>query len=34
MPVIVDAENGLENFDLITPNEHLHNSEVRKKFGS
>lgn len=27
-PVIVDADNGLENFDLITPNEHLHISEV------
>jgi hypothetical protein len=27
-PVIVDTDNGLENFDLITPNEHLHNSEV------
>lgn len=26
---VVDAENGgLENFDLIGPNEHLHSSEV------
>ena len=29
-PVIVDVDNGLENFDLIAPNEHLHNSEVKK----
>ncbi|CAF0778069.1 unnamed protein product [Brachionus calyciflorus] len=27
-PVIVDLDSGLENFDLITPNEHLHNSET------
>ena len=27
-PVIVDTEAGMENFDLVTPNEHLHNSEV------
>jgi hypothetical protein len=27
-PIIVDQENGLENFDLLSPNEHLHNSEV------
>jgi hypothetical protein len=26
-PCIVDQENGMENFDLITPNEHLFNSE-------
>lgn len=26
--VIVDVENGLDHFDLITPNEHLHTSEV------
>jgi hypothetical protein len=26
---IVDPDYGLENFDLVTPNEHLHNSEVR-----
>ena len=28
MPIVVDPDNGIENFDLITPNEHLHNSEV------
>ena len=28
MPQVVDADNGIENFDLIAPNEHLHNSEV------
>lgn len=26
---IVDPDYGLDNFDLVTPNEHLHNSEVR-----
>ena len=31
LPFIVDTENGLENFDLITPNEHLHNNEVKFK---
>ncbi len=28
-PFIIDTEIGLENFDLITPNEHLHNNEVK-----
>jgi len=26
--VVVDSDNGLENFDLMSPNEHLHGSEV------
>ena len=30
-PIIVDQENGLESFDLLSPNEHLHNSEVIEK---
>jgi hypothetical protein len=27
--MIVDPEHGMQNFDLVTANEHLHHSEVR-----
>jgi hypothetical protein len=29
---VVDMDNGLENFDLMTPNEHLHSSETIRWF--
>ncbi|CAF3367996.1 unnamed protein product [Rotaria sp. Silwood1] len=30
-PVIVDPDVGIQNFDLVTPNEHLHHSETMRK---
>jgi hypothetical protein len=27
-PIVVDPDVGLDNFDLLTPNEHLHHCEV------
>ncbi|CAF4085833.1 unnamed protein product [Rotaria sp. Silwood2] len=30
-PVVVDPDVGIQNFDLVTPNEHLHHSETMRK---
>ncbi|CAF4088818.1 unnamed protein product [Rotaria sp. Silwood2] len=29
-PVVVDPDHGMQNFDLVTPNEHLHYSETMR----